>query len=100
MRRAALVTVLLLCLAAYADIKPHVFALPVVALLWALYVLGCPDKPCWRCSGWASRARRGKRSACPRCKGTGKTFRLSARLVHRGAALAVRTIRERREGGQ
>lgn len=99
MRRAALAAIVLLCLAVYAGIRPHVFAIPVIALIWALYVLIWPHKQCRWCSGWGSKRRR-KRSACSHCQGTGLRFRLSARLVHRGAALAVRTVRERREERQ
>ena len=92
MRRAALIAVLLLSAGVYVSITPHVFAVPVIAPIWALYVLIWPHKPCSRCSGWGSRRRR-KRSACSRCDGTGIRFRLSARLVHKGAALAVRSGR-------
>lgn len=102
MRRAALIATLLLCLVVYAAIAPHVFAVPVIALLWVLYVLIWPHKPCGRCSGWGSRRRR-RRSACSHCDGTGIRFRLSARLVHKVAALAVRSgrewLRRRREAG-
>ena len=67
---------------------------------YALFVLVRPTGACRKCSGWGSRrGRRRKVSACGRCSATGKTFRPGARLVHRGAALAIRSIRERQEGG-
>jgi DnaJ-class molecular chaperone len=66
---------------------------------YGLFVLVRPTGACRKCSGWGARkGRRRKVSACSRCSGTGKAFRPAARLVHRGAALAIRTIRERQEG--
>ena len=38
--------------------------------------------------------KRRRSSACGKCKGTGKQFRLGAPLVHGGAALAIKSIRE------
>ena len=64
---------------------------------YGVFVFVKPARACRRCSGWGARGRR--RSACGRCRGTGKTFRPGARLVHRGAALAMRYVREWREGG-
>lgn len=66
---------------------------------YGLFTLVRPHKPCRKCSGWGSRTRRRTVSACGRCQGTGHVFRPGARLVHRGAALAIRTVRERGEGG-
>jgi DnaJ-class molecular chaperone len=66
---------------------------------YGLFALVRPTGSCRKCSGWGARkGRRRKVSACGRCSGTGKTFRPGARLVHRGAALAIRTVRERMEG--
>lgn len=65
---------------------------------YAVFALVKPDKACGKCSGWGLGTRRRRRNkACPRCKGTGKQFRLGARLVHGGAAQAVKYVRERRE---
>ena len=61
---------------------------------YALFLLIRPQKNCWRCRGWGTRGRR--RSACRWCGGTGTRFRLGARLVHRGAALIIRHVTERR----
>ena len=96
MRRIGLTAALVLAFATYASIRPHVFAVPVLLVIWVLYVLIWPEKPCYRCSGWAARSK-GKRKpkACPSCKGTGVRFRLSARLAHKGAATAHRALRER-----
>ena len=62
---------------------------------YALFLLVRPSKTCWSCRGWGARGRR--RSYCTRCGGTGKRFRLGARLVHRGAAEAYRYARKRME---
>jgi len=70
-------------------------ALAIIAV-YLLYALIRPQTTCRRCRGWGTRGRR--RSACPRCGGTGTRFRLGAVLVHRGAALAIRRLRERRNG--
>ena len=49
----------------------------------------------------ADGARKGRRrSYCTRCGGTGKRFRLGARLVHRGAAAAYRYARTRKEASR
>lgn len=62
---------------------------------YALFLLMRPTKTCRSCSGWGAKGRR--RSYCTRCGGTGKRFRLGARLVHRGAAEAYRYARKRME---
>jgi DnaJ-class molecular chaperone len=69
----------------------------VLALLagYALFLLIKPEKTCRPCRGWGAKGRR--RSACTRCGGTGKRFRLGARLVHRAAAEAYRYARKRME---
>jgi len=66
--------------------------------VYAVFVLVKPDKACGKCSGWGLKTRRRRSKACSRCKGTGKQFRLGARLVHGGAAQAMKYMRERREG--
>jgi DnaJ-class molecular chaperone len=62
---------------------------------WAVFLLIRPTKACRRCAGWGARGRR--RSYCAHCRGTGRRFRLGARLVHRGAAEAYRYVRNRKE---
>ena len=100
MRRAVLIMACLLGFAAYAGIKPHIFAVPVIVLIWFAYVLVWPHKTCRWCSGWG---RKRKKSACSHCKGTGVRFRLSARLASKGAATAIRLgrqwLEQRREAG-
>ena len=69
----------------------------VLALIagYAVFLLARPEKTCRSCRGWGAKGRR--RSYCTRCGGTGKRFRLGARLVHRGAAEAYRYARKRME---
>ena len=62
---------------------------------YALFLLIRPEKTCRSCRGWGAKGRR--RSYCARCGGTGKRFRLGARLVHRGAAEVYRYARKRME---
>lgn len=76
----------------------HLLTVLAIAAGYGLFVLASPTWGCRKCSGWGSRTRRRKVSACGRCKGTGKVFRPGARLVHRGAALALRHLRERPDG--
>jgi len=59
-----------------------------------LFLLARPTRTCRSCSGWGAKGRR--RSYCTRCGGTGRRFRLGARLVHRGAAGAYRYARTRK----
>jgi DnaJ-class molecular chaperone len=61
---------------------------------YAVFVLVKPEKDCRKCSGWGQGTRRRRTSACGRCKGTGKQFRLGARLVHGGVVLAVKSARD------
>jgi DnaJ-class molecular chaperone len=61
---------------------------------YAVFLLVKPEKTCRSCRGWGAKGRR--RSYCTRCGGTGKRFRLGARLVHRAAAEAYRYARTRR----
>ena len=53
-----------------------------------LYVAFClirPTKACHRCSGWGSKPGRWRsaRRQCRRCDGTGKRFRVPARIAYR-----------------
>lgn len=68
-------------------------------VVYGLFALVKPKKPCGKCGGWGNRKKRMRRrsSACGRCGGTGRQFRPGARLVGRGAVLAVRYVRERAE---
>ena len=72
----------------------HVLVILGLLAGYAVFLIARPDKQCRSCGGWGAKGRR--RSACPRCHGTGRRFRLGARLVHRGAAQAYRYARERR----
>jgi hypothetical protein len=65
--------------------------LVVLGLLagYALFVLASPMKACGSCQ-------RHRGHPCPRCGGTGRRFRLGARLIHRGAVKAHKRARERR----
>ncbi len=63
-----------------------------MAVLTVAYLLFCavvPTKPCRRCSGWGSRpsrriwGRRLRRRHCHKCQGTGRRFRVPARLAYR-----------------
>jgi hypothetical protein len=58
-------------------------------LAWCAFVYVKPDKACRKCSGWGQRQRRSGPAACGRCKATGRTMRLSARIVH-GVVVIVR----------
>lgn len=75
----------------------HLLVFLAIVAGYGLFVLVSPTWGCRKCSGWGSRTRRRRVSACGRCKGTGKTFRPGARLINRGAALALRHLRERAE---
>lgn len=77
-------------------------ALVILALFaaYSLFVLVKPDTACRECGAWGHKSKRRRNRACGRCKGTGRQFRPGARLVHKGAALAIRYVRERREGEQ
>lgn len=80
----------------------HVLAGLGALLAWCVFVYFMPRKRCRKCNGWGSGKRR--RRACGRCKATGRTMRLSARLVH-GAVLAGRAqlrevIEKRQEARQ
>lgn len=77
----------------------HLLVVLAIVAGYGLFVLIFPTGSCRKCSGWGSRkGHRSKVSACGRCSGTGKAFRPCARLVHRGTALVIRTVRERLEG--
>lgn len=77
----------------------HLLIVLAIVAGYGLFALVRPHMSCRKCSGWGSKTKRRRTSACGKCSGTGKTFRPGARLVHRGAALAIRSIRERQEGG-
>ena len=62
----------------------QVLAILALAAIWALFVYLSPTTAC-RCAG-----------LCRRCKGTGRRFRLGARLVRRSA---VKAHKEARRGG-
>ena len=54
--------------------------------LYAAFCLIRPTKACRRCGGWGSKPGRRRRSArrhCHRCDGTGKRFRVPARIAYR-----------------
>jgi DnaJ-class molecular chaperone len=74
----------------------HLLIALAVAAGYVVFLLARPHRKCRRCGGWGSRGKR--RAACPKCGGTGTRFRAGAPLVHRGAAAAIRYIRERMEG--
>jgi DnaJ-class molecular chaperone len=71
-----------------------------IAAGYGAFVMVFPSRPCRKCSGWGQKAGRRRRvAACGRCKGTGRTFRPGARLLHKGAGAAIRHLRERTEVG-
>lgn len=76
----------------------HLLIVLAVIAGYGLFVLVKPDKSCGRCGGWGHRQGRRRHSACPKCQGTGRAFWPGARLVHTGAAAAIRYLRERMEG--
>jgi hypothetical protein len=58
--------------------------------LYAAYCMIRPTKACRRCGGWGSKPSRRRAAArrhCRRCDGTGKRFRVPARIAYaiRGA---------------
>ena len=69
----------------------HVLVILALVPAYAVFLLVKPDKQCRSCRGWGAKGRR--RAACSRCGGTGKRFRIGARLVHHGAAEAYRYAR-------
>lgn len=78
----------------------HLLVILIALSGYAVFLLVRPDKQCRSCQGWGAKGRR--RAACVRCGGTGKRFRIGARLVHHGAEQAYRYARayiaSRREG--
>jgi DnaJ-class molecular chaperone len=70
-----------------------VHLIAVALILAAVYGLFCavvPTKSCRRCSGWGSKpgrrlllGRRPQRRQCRKCDGTGRRFRVPARLAYR-----------------
>jgi hypothetical protein len=61
----------------------HVLAILAIVAVLAVFLLISPTRRC-NCG-----------SRCSRCKGTGRRFRLGARLVHRGAVKAHKEARRR-----
>ncbi len=54
--------------------------------LYTAFCLIRPTKSCRRCGGWGSnpaRRRRAARRHCRRCDGTGRRFRVPARIAYR-----------------
>jgi hypothetical protein len=78
--------------------------------LYAAFSLIRPAKRCRRCGGWGSkpsRRRRAPRRHCSRCDGTGKRFRVPARIAYRirgakrrHAELAQRAADRAEQAGQ
>jgi hypothetical protein len=64
----------------------HVLAVLVIAAVLAVFLLVSPTRRC-NCGG-----------RCSRCKGTGRRFRLGARLVYRGSVKAQKQARRRWPG--
>ncbi len=64
-------------------------AVVVLAVAYLLFCAAVPTKPCRRCSGWGSRparriwGRQPRRRHCHKCQGTGRRFRVPARLAYR-----------------
>ncbi len=61
-------------------------AVLIGAPLYAAFCLIRPTKACRRCGGWGSKPGRRRRSArrhCRRCDGTGRRFRVPARIAYR-----------------
>jgi len=67
----------------------HVLVILGLAAGYALFLLVWPDRACQSCARYRGRP-------CPRCGGTGRRFRLGARLVHRGAVQARKQARRQR----
>jgi hypothetical protein len=67
-----------------------IHVLVILGLLggYALFLLVRPDKACQSCARYRGRP-------CRRCGGTGRRFRVGARLVYRGAVQARRQARRR-----
>lgn len=59
----------------------HVLAVLALAVAWVVFVYVRPTKACRKCAG--------KRGPCPKCRGTGRRFRVGASMVRR-ALLALR----------
>jgi hypothetical protein len=78
----------------------HLLVVLALIAAYAVFVLVFPTGQCRKCGGWGHKAKRPRNRSCKRCKGTGRSFRPGARIVHGGAAAAVRYLRSRREGGR
>lgn len=66
----------------------HILEGVAVLTGYVVFLFIRPQANCWWCRGWGVKGRR--KSSCRWCSGTGTRFRLGARLVHRGAAVALR----------
>jgi hypothetical protein len=66
----------------------HLLVVLGLAAAYALLLLVSPMKACGACARHPGRP-------CPRCQGTGRRFRIGARLVHRGMVKARRRSRDR-----
>jgi hypothetical protein len=66
----------------------HVLVILGLLAAYAVLVLIFPTRACASCAR--------HRGPCPRCNGSGRRFRLGARLVHRGAAQAHKQARRNR----
>ncbi len=63
-----------------------IVAVLIAVPLYVAFSLIRPAKPCRRCGGWGSkpgRRRRAARRHCRRCDGTGRRFRVAARIAYR-----------------
>jgi DnaJ-class molecular chaperone len=63
-----------------------ILAIAIGTPLYAAFCLIRPTKSCRRCGGWGTkpgRRRRATRRHCSRCDGTGRRFRVPARIAYR-----------------
>ena len=81
----------------------------VVTAVWLVLVTASPTRSCVRCKGQRVCRNRltGRLGGCPRCKATGRHYRLGATLVHRARWALRRAVadeierrRQRKETGQ
>jgi hypothetical protein len=72
---------------------PHLLIVLALAAGWLLLCMFKPARPCRKCSALGHR----KRKACPRCKGTGRQFRLGAPFAHRLKLMTFAAVRDRIE---
>jgi hypothetical protein len=73
----------------------------IAAVAYTAFCLFRPTKNCRRCGGWGGKPsrwrRRGQRRQCTRCNGTGRRFRVPARVAYRirGAMRRHATLTDR-----